>query len=900
VADANATLGTCTPTIPDATLAVGSSITCAATHTVTQADLNAGSVANVAGAFGTPPTGPPTSGTSNTVTVDAIQTPALTVTKSTSTVNYSAVGNVIDYSVTATNSGNVTLTNVSVADANATIGTCTPTIPVASLAPGGTITCAATHTATQADLDAGSVANVATASGTPPSGPTTTGTSNIVTVPALQSISLTVVKSTSTANFSAVGNSITYSIVVTNSGNVTLTDVSVADANATLGTCSPTIPDASLAPGGTITCSATHTVTQGDLDAGSVANVATASGTPPTGPPTSGTSNTVTVDAVQTPALTVVKSSPTTNYSAVGDTITYSVVATNSGNVTLTSVSVADANATLGTCTPAIPDASLAPGGTITCAATHVVTQADLDAGSVANVATASGTPPTGPTTTGTSNTVTIPAVQSPDLTLAKSASPTTFSAAGTTIGYSYLVTNTGNVTLSTIGITDPHSGLTDLSCPAASLAPTAAETCTASYSTTQADLDAGSIVNTATAQGTAPLATSPTNSDPSTATVTADQTPGLTVLKSSSTTVIRSVGQKVPYTFLVTNTGNVTLSDITVTDTQVAPSLDSSLSAIACPTSTLAPTTSETCTATYTVTSADLVHGSVADAAIATGTPPGGNPIPSTSSTLSIPVGSISIVKSTTLTEVSVAGQNVPYTFVVTNTGTTTLTAVSVVDYAGTDTQGTPLAAPTCPTTTLAGGAHEVCTSNYTVTSADMATGALADTAVAAGTPPSGTPISSNQSTVSLPVSKQRPLTVDKTANTTIVTSVGQQIHYSFLVTNASNVTLSGISIIDTQADPSLNSSLSAITCPTTTLAPGASMTCTAVYTTTAADLANGSVNDSAVAVGTPPSLPDGSTPSPISSDPSTAAITAQAPAPVAPTAQPAAITSTPVSVTG
>jgi len=76
--------------------------------------------------------------------------------------------------------------------------------------------------------------------------------------------------------------------------------------------------------------------------------------------------------------------------------------------------------------------------------------------------------------------------------------------------------------------------------------------------------------------------------------------------------------------------------------------------------------------------------------------------------------------------------------------------------------------------------------------------------------------------------------------------------------------------------------------------------MTCTAVYTTTAADLANGSVNDSAVAVGTPPSLPDGSTPSPISSDPSTAAITAQAPAPVAPTAQPAAITSTPVSVTG
>ena len=88
---------------------------------------------------------------------------------------------------------------------------------------------------------------------------------------------------------------------------------------------------------------------------------------------------------------------------------------------------------------------------------------------------------------------------------MVKSADVTSFSAPDTPITYSYLVTNTGNVTLTSIGVTDPMPGLSAVSCPDPTLAPAAAETCTATYTTTQADVDAGGITNTGTATGTPP-----------------------------------------------------------------------------------------------------------------------------------------------------------------------------------------------------------------------------------------------------------------------------------------------------------------------------------------------------------------------------------------------------------
>ncbi|MGH9379949.1 MAG: DUF7507 domain-containing protein [Thermoanaerobaculia bacterium] len=75
----------------------------------------------------------------------------------------------------------------------------------------------------------------------------------------------------------------------------------------------------------------------------------------------------------------------------------------------------------------------------------------------------------------------------------------------GSTIEYTFVVTNTGNVTLSNITITDPLDGLSPISCPGTTLAPGAEMTCTATYTVTQQDVDAGVVQNTATVTGQTP-----------------------------------------------------------------------------------------------------------------------------------------------------------------------------------------------------------------------------------------------------------------------------------------------------------------------------------------------------------------------------------------------------------
>ena len=115
-------------------------------------------------------------------------------------------------------------------------------------------------------------------------------------------------------------------------------------------------------------------------------------------------------------------------------------------------------------------------------------------------------------------------------MTLDKSASPLTYDTPGQVISYGYVVTNTGNVTLpGPFSVSDDKA--TDESCPAtATLAPGASITCTATYTITQADIDAGSVVNVASATNGA--VTSP----PDTETVTAAQAAALRVEKSSAT----------------------------------------------------------------------------------------------------------------------------------------------------------------------------------------------------------------------------------------------------------------------------------------------------------------------------------------------------------------------------
>ena len=143
---------------------------------------------------------------------------------------------------------------------------------------------------------------------------------------------------------------------------------------------------------------------------------------------------------------------------------------------------------------------------------------------------------------------------------------------------------------------------------------------------------------------------------------------PAISLVKSvTSSGPYNAVGQTISYQFVATNTGNVTLSSVGITDTQAAPagSLTSgpSCSSLSSPTgsctgstTSLAPGQSATFVATYTVTQADLTNGSVSDSATASGSPPSGPGVTSSPSTASVSTtaatsgGSVTLKKSTGL----------------------------------------------------------------------------------------------------------------------------------------------------------------------------------------------------------------------------------------------------------
>lgn len=343
-----------------------------------------------------------------------------------------------------------------------------------------------------------------------------------------------------------------------------------------------------------------------------------------------------------------------------GQIITYSFAFTNTGAVPLTDIRIDETeftgtgNAPVAVC----PAGPVAPAATVTCTATYTATQADVDAGSISNTATGTGTPPEGfpvPPVSPPSE-ITVPAPPAPAITVVKTADEAAQAdlVVGQNITYSFLVTNTGNVTLRDVTVNEGNfSGAGELSgvvCPAEAerLAPAAVITCTATYTVVQADVDAGSITNTATATGVPPGTTPPPVSPPSGITVPTPNAPAMTLLKTVGAEKATTVGQVLTYSFFLTNTGNVTLTNVTAVEGEFTGTGD--LSAVSCPAeaASLAPAMSVTCTATYTVTLADLTGGTITNTATGSGATPGGPAVSSASSTAKLstqaPVSAVSV----------------------------------------------------------------------------------------------------------------------------------------------------------------------------------------------------------------------------------------------------------------
>jgi uncharacterized repeat protein (TIGR01451 family) len=470
----------CVPAIPVNELAPGKSITCTGTHTITQEDINKGSFSDTAGAVSKEAEAPPAEDT-----IKGEQEPKLGVTKkdNLNPARFNKVGQVVTYTLTATNEGNTTLHNVMVSDTPTLEGfNCMPATPVGELAPGKSITCTGTHTITQEDINKGSFSDTAGAvskeAEAPPAEDTIKGEQQA-------KLSLTKTDDLKPAEYEKVGQVVTYTLTATNEGNITLHNVMVSDTPTLEGfNCMPAIPVGELAPGKSITCKGTHTITQEDLNNGSFTDVAHATSKEAEAPPAEDV-----IKAKQNAVLGVTKVDDLkpAKYEKVGQVVTYTLTATNEGNITLHNVMVSDTPTLEGfNCIPAIPVGELAPGKSITCTGTHTITQEDLDNGSFTDIASATSTEtPGGPAQD------TITAEQKPALGVEKEqqlkGSTTGYTKAklvgkvGETVLYVVKVTNTGNVTVKLTKITDANC--TNIAGPAkAVLAPTESTTYTCEH----------------------------------------------------------------------------------------------------------------------------------------------------------------------------------------------------------------------------------------------------------------------------------------------------------------------------------------------------------------------------------------------------------------------------------
>jgi len=447
----------------------------------------------------------------------------------------------------------------------------------------------------------------------------------------------------------------------------------------------------------------------------------------------------------------VVKASGAPTFDHVGQVITYSYDVTNNAGADLSSVSVVDTftDAPAGESAPTVTGATgpLAAGATAHFTASYIVTQADLDHGTLTDVATATGTSAGGGTISNTSNAVTVTAVASPGLTLVKSASRATVTTTADTVTYSFFVTNSGNQTVHGITIADGMlpSGTT-ITCPVTTLAPSANVTCTADYSPTLADFDAGSIMNTATVDGLSPTE-APVTSSPSTATVTATRAGALTLVKSASPTTVSAVGDAITFSFGVVNTGNVTLTSLSITDALLAGTT--------CPVTTLAPGDTTTCTGSYITTLMDLNGGSIVNTATASALDPANTTVTSPAATATVAVAQSARLTLTGATDtpiVTAVGQLVHFTFDVVNAGNVTVSNVTVTPGAFTGHGPTPtIVCPGAPVT-LVPGADLTCTASYSTVAADLQLRTLDLTAGSSGTAGAGA-VSSAPATTQIPV---------------------------------------------------------------------------------------------------------------------------------------------------
>ncbi len=448
-----------------------------------QTSLTAGASMVCTGSF-PGPTNPSILSVTNTVTVSGQDQTPVTVTAAASastTIIHPSIGvtkstnakieNGATLSVTATvtNTGDTNLGSIIAVDSE--VGTLTCAIGSGTLVPAASTVC--TGSAIYTGVAEVTVTNTVTVSGTDQTPVTVTATATASTIILHPDISVT----KATSGKVEAGSTISVTATVTNSGDTGLSGIVAIDDHAGTLSC----PGSTLGPGAQMACTGSFTAPT-SLSILSVTNTVTVSGHDQT--PVTVTDSASASTSIIHPSIDVTKA--TNGKVEVGSTISVSATVTNSGDVTLNSITAVDDHAGTLSC----PSNSLAAGASMLCTGSFPALAGY--GSSVTNTVTVSGTDQTPTTVTDSASASTT--IIHPGISVTKATSGK--AEVGSTISVMATVTNTGDTGLSGIVALDTQAGT--LTCPGGSLAAGASMLCTGSFIAP----NALSVTNTVTVSG--------------------------------------------------------------------------------------------------------------------------------------------------------------------------------------------------------------------------------------------------------------------------------------------------------------------------------------------------------------------------------------------------------------
>ncbi|MCK4356421.1 hypothetical protein KAW44_05000 [Candidatus Bipolaricaulota bacterium] len=297
----------------------------------------------------------------------------------------------------------------------------------------------------------------------------------------------------------------------------------------------------------------------------------------------------------------------------------------------------------------------------------------------------------------------------------------------GEVIHYTYTLTNTGEATLSDVTATDDKLG--DITLSKTTLSPGESTTGTASAVVQESNFP-GPLTNTVTVQGMSEEETVVTASDEETVQLSSARSSIEVVLEAQDSRGFPispldtfSVGETITYVYTVTNTGETTLTDLSL--------VDNWLGEIPLSRSTIAPWERVTGSFSVTITEADL-PGPFVNTVVVTAIDPSGKTVTDSDTLVVFDLssdGALTLLKTSDMTEAAV-GDTITYTYTIANSGDVILTDLVLTD----DHIGEiPL-----PTSVLTPGESLTVAAIYTVIEADLP-GPLTNAASVTGRDPVG-----------------------------------------------------------------------------------------------------------------------------------------------------------------